>query len=98
MPEQLHVAISAAFAASDYADDLKDLRVAFNAASASSLDYLIYASMNGNSAASYFVIERLIQQTCVDICNQQGWIIPFTQVTLHQAENSAPTESPQDTT
>ena len=78
-------------------DDLKDLKVAFKAASASSLDYLIYASINGNSAASYIAIGPLIQQACVDICNQQGWIIPFTQVTLHQAENSALAESPKDT-
>ena len=97
VPEQLHTGISAAFAASDYADDLKDLKVAFKAASASSLDYLIYASMDGNSAASYFAIECLVQQSCVDVCNQQGWIIPFTQVTLHQAENSTPVESPKVT-
>jgi polyhydroxyalkanoate synthesis regulator phasin len=97
VPEQLRTGISAAFAASDYADDLKDLKVAFKAASASSLDYLIYASINGNSAASYIAIGPLIQQTCVDICNQQGWIIPFTQVTLHQAENPTPAESPKDT-
>lgn len=97
VPQLLHAGISAAFAASDYADDLKDLKVTFKAASASSLDYLIYASMNGNSAAFYFAIAPLIQQSCVDICNQQGWIIPFTQVTLHQAENSTPTESPKDT-
>jgi hypothetical protein len=97
VPEQLHTGISAAFAASDYADDLKDLKVAFKAASASSLDYLIYASMDGNSAASYFAIECLVQQSCVDVCNQQGWIIPFTQVTLHQAENSTPIESPKVT-
>jgi hypothetical protein len=97
VPQLLHAGISAAFAASDYADDLKDLKVAFKAASASSLDYLIYASINGNSAASYIAIGPLIQQACVDICNQQGWIIPFTQVTLHQAENSTPAEPPKDT-
>jgi hypothetical protein len=97
VPAQLHTGISAAFAASDYADDLKDLKVAFKAASASSLDYLIYASINGNSAASYIAIGPLIQQACVDICNQQGWIIPFTQVTLHQVENSTPAEPPKDT-
>ena len=56
-------------------------------ASASSLDYLIYASMDGNSAASYFAIGRLLQQSCVDICNREGWIIPFAQFTIHQAED-----------
>ena len=92
VPEQLHAGISAAFEASDYADDLKELQVEFKVASASSLDYLIYASMDGNSAAYYFAIGRLIQRSCVDICNQSGWVIPFTQITLHQAENPAPGE------
>jgi hypothetical protein len=48
--------------------------------------------MGGNSAASYFAIGRLIQQTCVDICNQENWVIPFTQVTVHQAETPAADE------
>jgi hypothetical protein len=42
--------------------------------------------MDGESAASYFKIERLIQQTCVNICNHEGWVIPFAQLTIHQAE------------
>jgi hypothetical protein len=42
--------------------------------------------MEGNVAASYFTIARLIQQTCVDICNHEGWVIPFAQVTIHQAD------------
>jgi hypothetical protein len=48
--------------------------------------------MGGNSASGYFAIGRLIQQTCVDICNRENWVIPFTQVTVHQAEASAPNE------
>jgi hypothetical protein len=24
-----------------------------------------------------------VQQACVDTCNQEGWIIPFTQITVH---------------
>jgi hypothetical protein len=86
VPQRLRDGLASAFASSEFGADLKDLLVEFKAANASSLDYLIYASMDGNSAASYFAIGRLIQQTCVDICNQQGWIIPFTQVTVHQAE------------
>jgi len=42
--------------------------------------------MDGRSADSYFAIRRMIQQTCVDICNQEGWVIPFAQLTVHQAE------------
>ena len=51
--------------------------------------------MEGNVAASYFTIARLIQQTCVDICNHEGWVIPFTQVTIHQADDEEPDIIPE---
>ena len=85
VPKRLQDGIKEAFSAVEFGDDLKDLKVEFKMASANSLDYLIYASMDGNSAASYFAIGRLLQQSCVDICNREGWIIPFTQLTIHQA-------------
>ena len=87
VPRRLHDGITEAFAAAGYGDDLKDLLVEFKAASASSLDYLIFATLDGNRAASYFAIGRLIQQSCVDICNREGWVIPFSQVTIHQAQD-----------
>ncbi len=86
VPQKFREGLQSAFSQSDYGEDLKNLVVEFNSAAASSLDYLIYATMEGNSAASYYAISRLIQQTCVDICNQEGWGIPFTQVTIHQAD------------
>ena len=86
VPQRLRDGLASAFASAEFGVGLKDLLVEFKAANASSLDYLVYASMDGNSAACYFAIGRLIQQTCVDICNQEGWVIPFTQVTVHQAE------------
>lgn len=48
-------------------DKLKDLLVDFKEANASSLDYLIYATMEGNCAAQYFTINRLIQQILVEL-------------------------------
>jgi hypothetical protein len=92
VPQRLREGLSSAFAGSAYGADLKHLLVEFKAANSSSLDYLVYATMDGNSAPGYFAIGRLIQQTCVDICNREGWIIPFTQVTVHQAEAPAPDE------
>jgi hypothetical protein len=100
VPQRLRDGITEAFAAAGYGDDLQDLLVEFKAASASSLDYLIFATMNGNRAASYFAIGRLIQQSCVDICNREGWVIPFSQVTIHQAQErpiAAAQEAPATT-
>ena len=85
VPQKLQAGISAAFSEAGFGDDLRDLQVDFKAAAASSLDYLVYASMDGNSAGSYFAIGRVIQQACVATCNHEGWGIPFTQVTVHQA-------------
>ena len=88
MPERFHVGIEQAFVEAGFADSLKDLVVDFKEAAASSLDYLIYATLDGQSAASYFKIGRVVQQACVDICNREGWGIPFTQITLHSADES----------
>ncbi|MCG6887956.1 MAG: hypothetical protein LJE92_00070 [Gammaproteobacteria bacterium] len=98
VPRRLHDGITEAFAAAGYGDDLKDLLVEFKAASASSLDYLIFATLDGNRAASYFAIGRLIQQSCVDICNREGWVIPFSQVTIHQAQDRPLPALPEEPT
>lgn len=87
VPGRFESGLTEAFERAGLGDDLKSLLVDFKAAGTSSLDYLVYASMEGRSAESYFSIKRLIQKTCVDICNQEGWGIPFTQVTIHQAES-----------
>ena len=89
VPGRFESGLNEAFERAGLADDLKSLLVDFKEAGTNSLDYLIYASMAGSSAASYFAIQRLIQKTCVDICNQEGWGIPFTQVTIHQADTEA---------
>lgn len=66
-------------------DKLLSLKVEFAAAGASSLDLAIIADFDGSLAAKYQVIERALQRMAVDCCNANGWIIPFTQITLHNA-------------
>ena len=66
-------------------DDLVHLAVEFSNAGASSLDYTLLADFHGSIAQNYNKIQRLIAKLCVDACNEHGWVIPFTQVTLHQA-------------
>ena len=64
---------------------LNAFKVEFCEAGASSLDYLVVADFDGSVAGLYDAIGRRIQRLCVDTCNEQGWGIPFTQITLHQA-------------
>lgn len=66
-------------------EHLNSVTVEFANAGASSLDYAIMADFKGEAASRYEKLARGIQRICVDVCNEQGWGIPFTQVTIHQA-------------
>lgn len=76
-------AIAAAIKASPFAEYNTSLEVEFNNASASSLDFKILIAFSGDAASDYFKIKRLLQKTSVEIANQQGWVIPFQQLTVH---------------
>ena len=67
-------------------DEVRSIKVEFASASASSLDYEVLADFNGSLASKFNAIKRNIQCVCVDTCNENGWVIPFTQITVHQAE------------
>lgn len=66
-------------------EQLNSVNVEFSLAGSSSLDYSIMADFKGEAAARYEKLRRGIQRICVEVCNEQGWGIPFTQVTIHQA-------------
>ncbi|WP_031385832.1 hypothetical protein [Desulfonatronum thiodismutans] len=85
VPEIFEAAVKDALKAS-FNDGLESVLVDFKEAGASSLDYLIYVMMNGKAAGSYWAVGRIIQQSCVRVCNERGWIIPFTQLTVHQGD------------
>jgi hypothetical protein len=67
------------------AEEILNIAVEFKHAGSSSLDYAILADFAGSAAPKYQKIDRLIARICVDVCNENGWRIPFTQITLHQA-------------
>jgi small-conductance mechanosensitive channel len=66
-------------------EELRSVKVEFQAASASSLDYAVLSDFSGSLASRYRFLGRKVQQHCVEICNEQGWVIPFAQITVHQA-------------
>ena len=77
-------------------NDLVDILVEFKEAGVSSLDYLIFVNMKGNAASSYLKLGRMVQQTCVDVCNKEDWGIPFTQMTIHQGIGFDTLRTPAD--
>lgn len=77
-------------------EHLNSINVEFSAAGASSLDLDILADFKGDAADRYQKINRAIQRICVDVCNEQGWEIPFTQITVNEpsaATNFAATKA-----
>jgi hypothetical protein len=66
-------------------EHIKAIAVHFQSAAASSLDYEIHVDVTGDAAREGPLIRSSIQRILVDACNDNGWEIPFTQITLHQA-------------
>ena len=84
VPEILRAGIQRGLLQESFGCALTDLAVHFARANTSSLDYKIIATFDGIAARDYFLIQRALQRYAVDVCNQQQWIIPFTQVVIHQ--------------
>lgn len=70
-------------------ENVRSVKVEFSAAGASSLDYEIIADFSGDIASRVNTLRRMIQKVCVDVCNEKGWGIPFTQITVHQAPGAS---------
>ena len=64
-------------------DALRSVKVEFASAGASSVDYDVIADFDGSLAPKKNVIQRLLQSLCVEVCHENGWEIPFTQITVH---------------
>lgn len=72
-----------------FASSLVSSAVEFKEAGASSLDYFVRVDLDGSQAFDLMSQQRALARFCVDVCNEQGWTIPFTQLTLHVAPSEA---------
>ncbi|KAF4531329.1 hypothetical protein B566_EDAN019436 [Ephemera danica] len=43
-----------------------------------------WGGYRGSAAPAYRRIERALNRWCVECCNEQGWEIPFPQMTIHR--------------
>lgn len=86
VPQVFRAAVREALVAEFGEEPVIDVVVDFHEAGPSSLDYAVKADLTHAAASRYRYIPRLIQRACVDACNAHGWMIPFTQITLHQAK------------
>jgi small-conductance mechanosensitive channel len=83
IPRSLHEAVTKALNENGYENYVDNVLVELKSASASSIDYLVFVSIDSRKASDYFALERLIQQTCVAVANEKGWNIPFPQMMIH---------------
>lgn len=86
VPETFKDAVIEGIRTAGFAEHVLDVLVDFSMANNSSLDYLVYVTMHSRIASSYFKVSRIIQQSCVKACIDNGWGIPFPQMTIHRAD------------
>ncbi|MBY0400123.1 mechanosensitive ion channel [Myxococcota bacterium] len=68
---------------SPWAASLVSVAVEFSTAGPSSLDYFVRVDLDGTQALDYAAQRRHLASLCVDVCNENGWVIPFPQLTIH---------------
>ncbi len=95
IPAILENDIRDGFAEAGQAEHMVSLFVEFNDASASSLDFAVFAQFTAETADRYYKMRRLLLRFLVESCSRNGWTIPFTQVTVHAAEGEGPVRLPQ---
>ena len=99
MRETMREGVEARWLETRWSESFVDLAVEFKEAGASSLDYFVRVDLDGSQAFDYQAQRRALARFCVDVCNEQGWTIPFTQITLHMADTkSVPTDGPPEPT
>lgn len=72
-----------------YKDDIQNIRVEFESAADSSLNLVVIADFKGTVADNYTRLRRAIQRWSVDTCTENGWEIPFPQLTVHKDSGAA---------
>jgi hypothetical protein len=85
VPDGLRKHVRKALEAAGIDDSLLGINVAFEAASASSLDIEAEVDFDGAAANRWEDLAEIIQAAVVDACNVEGWEIALPQLTLHQA-------------
>ncbi len=67
-------------------DNLVRVVVDFFLPNTSSLDFEYEVFLKGSAAYLYEEVERTMIYSFANVCNENGWEIPFQQITLHQAK------------
>lgn len=88
IPTTFHAHLERAFAENELDTALQSLLVDLSTAGASSLDYVIWAQFNSDAASQYYRIQRIMQQTCIAVCTEKNWDVPYPQMSVHVAKSA----------
>lgn len=94
IPKALEAQVQSVLVEAGYEKQLKSLLVELSSANASSLDFIVFATLSSKVAKDYYRLQRLLQQSCVAVSNERGWTIPFPQLTVHQSPTAVSTLLP----
>ena len=86
IPQKMAAAVQKGLSAILAEELIEKVSVEFAMAGASSLDYEVEVDLKGAAAEKYEKVQYALQRILVDCCNENGWGIPFQQITLHRAE------------
>jgi small-conductance mechanosensitive channel len=89
IPEIIRISVLKSFVESYSTDLVKSVNVDFAKASCSSLDFYISLDVDGILASQHDVLVRLLQRAAVEASNQNNWLIPYPQLTIHQNKDSS---------
>ncbi|MEM7391553.1 MAG: hypothetical protein AAF492_04325, partial [Verrucomicrobiota bacterium] len=84
VPQKMQKKLEAELPAVTGDDQINSVNVALMAAAPSSIDYSIEVDLKGSCAERYLKITHAIPRILVEACTENGWDIPFTQLTIHQ--------------
>lgn len=90
IPDRMHAKLKEGLPGRVDEKSIKNISVTFTEAGSSSLDYRVAVDFDGAVANRRPLLQDAIKQLLVDACNENGWEIPFQQITLHQASKSGP--------
>jgi hypothetical protein len=83
IPERLKQTAWRELKEEEFAKDILNFRVEFKEAQSSSLDLAILVDFAGKAAKHYDQLTRTIPRIAVEACSKYGWVIPFSQITIH---------------
>ena len=69
--------------------DFSYLEVSFDSVGESSLNLMVIVHVDGRCADWHEENQREIQATLVRLCNENGWVIPFNQLTVNMPDGNS---------